>query len=153
MGYAFARATRSSKYIRRGRRHLARTCNVLFSFVQSVRVVGIRKRSGPPRILPVEERSLFHEGIQVAFENRSAASAAQVNILVSKSDQKRAGCTITRMRLRTELETGRAPKGAFKVLLELLSVHPQLPGGAPPTMRRARRADGTCCLGVKRSRR
>ena len=72
-----------------------------------------------------------HEGIQVAFENRSAASTVQVSCLASTSGQKRAGCTITRTRLKNELETGRgrAPNGAFEVLLELLSVHPQLPGG------------------------
>ena len=94
--------------------------------------MGIRKRSGPPRILPDEQLShFFHEGIQVTFDNRSTASAVQVIVLASKSDQKRAGCTITRTRLKNELETGtgRAPMGAFEVLLELLSVHPQLPGG------------------------
>ena len=36
---------------------MAWTGNVLFPFVQSVRVLGIRKRSGPPRILPDEELS------------------------------------------------------------------------------------------------
>ena len=81
--------------------------------------------------------TVLHEGIQVTFENRSTASAVQVIFLASKSDQKRAGCTITRTRLKNELETGRgrAPNGAFEVLLELLSVHPQLPGGAPLTTR------------------
>ena len=59
---------------------MAWTCSVFFVLVQSVRVAGIRKRSGPPRILSDEELSLFHEGIQVAFENRSAASAAQAKL-------------------------------------------------------------------------
>ena len=74
---------------------------------------------------------MYKRQIQVTFENRSTASAVQVIFLASKSDQKRAGCTITRTRLKNELETGtgRAPMGAFEVLLELLSVHPQLPGG------------------------
>ena len=38
--------------------------------------------------------TFFHEGIQVALENRSTASAVQVKCLASKSDQKRAWCTI-----------------------------------------------------------
>ena len=76
-----------------------------------------------------------HEGKQVPFENRSAASAVQVKCLVSKSHQKRAGCTTTGMQQKNELETGRAPTGAFEGLFELVSVPPQLPGGAPFMMR------------------
>ena len=38
---------------------MAWTCHVLFLFVQSVRFVGIPKRSGPPRIVPDEELSHF----------------------------------------------------------------------------------------------
>ena len=38
---------------------MAWAANVLFPFGQSVRGVGIRKRPGPPRILPDEELSHF----------------------------------------------------------------------------------------------
>ena len=57
------------------------------------------------------------------------------NFLASKSDQKRAGCTITRTRLVNDRETGCASMGAFETLLKLPNVHPQLPEGAPLTFR------------------
>ena len=66
--------------------------------------------------------SSFHEGVQVAFENRAIATAVQVKFLASKCDQKRAGCTITRMRLAQEKETGEASIEAFEALLELKDV-------------------------------
>ena len=59
----------------------------------------------------------------------------QIRFVASKCDQKRAGCTITRTRLSNEREMGGASMGAFEVLLALLNVHPQLPGGAPLTVR------------------
>ena len=72
---------------------------------------------------------------QVAFENRSSVNAVQVRFVASKNDQKRAGCTITRTRASGETEVGGVPAGAFEALLELLSVHPQLPGEVPLTAR------------------
>ena len=74
---------------------------------------------------------------QVAFENRSSTNTTvvQVRFLASKNDQKRAGCTITRTRASGETEVGGVPAGAFEALLELLSVHPQLPGEVPLTAR------------------
>ena len=79
--------------------------------------------------------TFLHEGMQVALENRSAASAVQVHVLASKSDQKRAGCTITRTRLVHARETADASMGASETLVKLLDVHPQLPGDAPLTIR------------------
>ena len=72
---------------------------------------------------------------QVAFENRSSANAVQVRFVASEHDQKRAGCTITRTRVSGETEAGGGLAGAFEALLELLSVHSELPGEAPLTAR------------------
>ena len=77
----------------------------------------------------------FHGGVQVAFEDRSTATAIQVKILVSNCVQKRAGCTVTRTRLQKETEAGGASIGAFEALLDLLNVYPQIPGGASLTVR------------------
>ena len=55
----------------------------------------------------------------------------QVRFLASEGDRKRAGCTITRTRVADGVEVGGASAGAFEARLELLSVHPQLPGEAP----------------------
>ena len=79
--------------------------------------------------------TFFRGEAQVAFENRFCASAVQVRFVASKSDQKRAGCTITRTRVSDRTEVGGVPAGAFEALLELLNVHPQLPGEAPLTTR------------------
>ena len=73
--------------------------------------------------------TFFHGGVQVAFEDRSTATAVQVKFWASKCDQKRAGCTITRTRLEKKTEKRGASMGAFEALLELLNVYPQLPGG------------------------
>ena len=59
--------------------------------------------------------------------------------MASKPDQKREGCTITRTRLANTGEPGGGPVGAFEVLLDLLAVHPLLPGGSPLTDRRTSR--------------
>ena len=56
----------------------------------------------------------------------------QIRFVASKCDKKRAECTT---RLSNEREMGGASMGAFEVLLEMLDVHPQLPGGAPLTVR------------------
>ena len=77
---------------------------VLLSPVQSVRVVGIRGGSRPPRGLSIADHlthnslTFLHEGIQVALENRSAASAVQVHLFASKTDLKkeRTGAAIRR---------------------------------------------------------
>ena len=70
-----------------------------------------------------------------AFEHRSSADTVQVRSVASKNDQKRVGCTFTRTRAAGttagEVESG----GAFEAVLELLDVHPQLPGEAPLTAR------------------
>ena len=79
--------------------------------------------------------TFLHEGMQIAFENRSAAAALQVRRLASKSGQYRAGRTIAQTRLVNVREMGGASMGAFKALVELLDVHPQLPGEAPLTIR------------------
>ena len=79
--------------------------------------------------------TFFFGGVQMAFENRSTATVVHVKFLVSKCDQKRAGCTITRTRLEKKTEKGGASMGAFEALLELLNVYHQLPGGAPLTVR------------------
>ena len=79
--------------------------------------------------------TFFYGGVQMAFENRSTATVVHVKFLVSKCDQKRAGCTITRTRLEKKTEKGGASMGAFEALLELLNVYHQLPGGAPLTVR------------------
>ena len=71
----------------------------------------------------------------VAFESRSIANSVRVRFVASKTDQKRAGWTITRNRVANTGEPREGPVGAFEALLELLAVHPQLPGGAPLTTR------------------
>ena len=73
--------------------------------------------------------TFFHGGVQVAFEDRSTATAPQVKFLASKCDQKRVGCTITRTRFEKETEAGGAPMGAFEALVELLDVYPSSQGG------------------------
>ena len=73
--------------------------------------------------------TFFHGGVQVAFEDRSTATAPQVKFLASKCDQKRGGCTITRTRFEKETEAGGAPMGAFEALVELLDVYPSSQGG------------------------
>ena len=55
----------------------------------------------------------------------------QVRFVASKSDQKRAGCTITRTRVADGAEAGGSSAGAFEALLDLLRINPQLPGEAP----------------------
>ena len=73
------------------------TRDVLLSPVQSVRVVCIHGRSGPPRVCLTRNNLTFlNEGIQVAFEERSAASAVQEYYFASKRDKPIAGCTISR---------------------------------------------------------
>ena len=79
--------------------------------------------------------TFLREGIQVAIENRSAASAVKVHFLASKSDRMGVGCTISRTRLATTKETGGALMGAFKAVVGLLDVHPQLPREAPLMIR------------------
>ena len=108
---------------------MVRSCSVRFFLVPCVRVVGIRERTSSPRVLPDAKLSFFHGGVQVAFEDRSTATAPQVKFLASKCDQKRVGCTITRTRFEKETEAGGAPMGAFEALVELLDVYPSSQGG------------------------
>ena len=79
--------------------------------------------------------SFFRGGIQVAFENKSIVDSVQVRCVASKTDQKRAGCTITRTRVADVGEPGRGAVGAFEALLDLLAVRPHLPGTSPLTVR------------------
>ena len=124
------------KYGRQWACHVVGTRGVIFYAVQSVRAVGIRRwQSSPEFCLTRECLTFLREGVPVAFENRSTATALQIRFEASKCDQKRAGCTITRTRLSNEREMGGVLMGAFEVLLELLDVHPQLPGEAPLTAR------------------
>ena len=89
----------------------------------------------PKFCLTRECLTFSREGVQVEFGNRSTATVVQIRFVASKCDEKRSGCTITRTRLSNEREMGGVSKGAFEVLLELLDVHPQLPGEAPLTVR------------------
>ena len=73
---------------------------------------------------------------RLSFDNRARANAVQVRFRASKSDQKRGGCTITRTRVAGAALDAGSPAEAFEALLELLNVHPQLPGEAPLTTRR-----------------
>ena len=93
----------------------------------------------PELCLTRECLTFSREGVQVEFGNRSTATAVQIRFVASKCDPKRAGCTITRTRLSNEREMGGVLMGAFEVLLELLDVHPQLPGEAPLTVRASSR--------------
>ena len=112
---------------------MAWTRGVLRSLLQSVRVGGIRDH--PEFCLTLNSLTILHEGIQIAFENRSAASVLQVHRLASRSGQKRAGRTITQLRLVNVREMGGASMGAFEAVAKLFDVHPQLPGEAPLTIR------------------
>ena len=69
------------------------------------------------------------------FANRAFANQVKIRFVASKSDQKRTGCTITRTRIDDSVRSGGVPSGAFEALLDLLDVHPQLPGQAPLTAR------------------
>ena len=80
--------------------------------------------------------TFFRGEIRIAFENRSTPNSVQVRFVASKTDHKREGCTITRIRLANTGAPGRGPVGAFEVLMDLLAVHPLLPGGSPLTVRR-----------------
>ena len=61
--------------------------------------------------------------------------AVQIRFVGRRSAIKKdPGCTITRTRLSNEMEMGGVLMGAIEVLLELLDVHPQLPGEAPLTV-------------------
>ena len=127
MGAASARASGSFEHGRGRVCHAVRTGSLILSLVLSVRVVGVRKRTTPPRVLVDANCFIFfHGGVQVAFDNKSTATAVQVKFLASKCDQKRAGCTIKRTRLEKKTEKGGALMGAFEALLELLKVYPLL---------------------------
>ena len=79
--------------------------------------------------------TFFRGELRVPFEDRASADAVQVRFVASKTDQKRAGCTITRTRLASAGEAGAGAVGAFGALLQLLALHPSLPGGSPLTAR------------------
>ena len=85
---------------------MVRSCGIIFFIVPCVRVVGVRKRTSLPRVLAGEEPFFFHGGVQVAFKDKSTAFAVQVIFMVSKSDQKRAGYTVTLTCLEKTMETG-----------------------------------------------
>ena len=48
--------------------------------------------------------------------------------VASKTDQNRAGCTTTRVRMAEGAGVGKTPTEAFEALVELLDAHPRLPG-------------------------
>ena len=88
----------------------------------------------PEFCLTRECLTFSREGVQVKFGNRSTATAVHIRFVASKYDLKGAGCTIKRTRLSNEREMRAVLTGAFEVLLELLDVHPHLPGEAPLTI-------------------
>lgn len=112
---------------------------VSYSLVQSVRVVGTRRRANPLRILSV--RILSDAELPRLFSRRSAGCLReQIGLHCNaystsdvENDQNRAGFAITRTRLADERDAGVALMGSLEALVELLSVHPQLPGGASLT--------------------
>lgn len=77
--------------------------------------------------------TFFRGDVQVvnSSEGRAGADSVKICFVASKNDQSREGCTITRMRLVKGSGGGEAPVGAFEALVELLNVHPSLPGRAP----------------------
>lgn len=75
--------------------------------------------------------SFFRGDIQVNIDDTVSADSVKIRFLASKNDQTRRGCTITRTRAAKEAGDGSVPMGAFEALVELLSVHPQLPRTAP----------------------
>ena len=87
-----------------------------------------------PEFCLTRECLTFSREVQVEFGNRSTATAVQIRFVASKCDKKISGCMITRTRLSNEREMRRVLMVAFDVLLELLDVHPQLPGEAPLTV-------------------
>ena len=106
MGDASARTSDSREYVRRRVCHVIKTGSVIFSLVPSVGVVDLRNGQVHVEFCPTRNCLTFcHGGVQVAFENRSTATAVQITFLASKCEQKRAGCTITRTRLEKESET------------------------------------------------
>ena len=62
-----------------------------------------------PKCIP-----FFHEGVQVAFANKSVATAVRVRFRASGSDQERAWYTITRTRLEKETEPGGGVDGSVR---------------------------------------
>lgn len=75
--------------------------------------------------------TFFRGEDQVKIEDRAIADSVKILFVASKNDQNREGCTTTRLRVAGGGGVGRAPVGAFEALVELLNVHPRLPGGAP----------------------
>ena len=116
VGYVFAMATRGSRYARRMRRH-----GLAMSYFLLCRASELwAYANGQVHLEFCLTRNCFvfcHEGIQVAFENRSAASTVQVSCLASTSGQKRAGCTITRTRLKNRVGDGARADRSFRSLV------------------------------------
>ena len=73
---------------------------------------------------------LFNEGVQVAFERRATATAAQGTFLASRFDQKRAGCTIKRTRLVQENETGGGVNRSVRSAVGTAECIPTATGGS-----------------------
>ena len=76
--------------------------------------------------------SFLQPGVQVAFESTLIADSVQVQFPASKTDQKRAGCTITQTRAPRGSWGGQM--GAFEELLNLFAVHSHLLGRSPSTV-------------------
>lgn len=75
--------------------------------------------------------TFFSGGVQLDVGDRARADSVKIRFEASKTDQNREGHTTTRFRSAEEDGIGKAPLGAFEALVELLNVHPSLPGRAP----------------------
>ena len=111
LGHFGTREASSHKHGRRRKWYVVGARVVVFSDMSSARVMGVRERNGSCRVLSDLKLSHFlRGGVQVALESRSIADSVQVRFVVSKTGQKRAGCTITRTRVASvgELREGSA---------------------------------------------
>ena len=136
VAYAFARATRSSNQGRQRIFVVACTRGVLLPLVQSVRVVGIRRRAGPPRLLSNAEQPHFPSRRNT---NRIREQIGRLGIAGTSFG---AGEWLKESRAhhhaylaRNVREMGGTSMGAFETLVDLLDKQPQLPGEAPLTIR------------------
>lgn len=91
----------------------------------------------PAFCLTCNSLSFFRGDVLIVFENRSTSHTVQERLLASSNDQKRVGWTITRAPATGQQQGGRGGgvSAAFRAVLKLLGVHPQLAGKAPLTAR------------------
>ena len=134
LGHFGTRGATSHRHGRHRECHLIGARGVVFPVMSSAGVVHERENS--PRVLSDGNGQTFPRGgVEVAFENGSVLNSVQVRVVASKTDQTRAGSTITGTRLAEAGEPRRGPGGAFQALLDLLAVHPLLPGRSLSTVR------------------